>query len=103
MFPSSSHKNYLENDDFLKEQKSCSCYCVAEILLQSHKQLRFGYHSKYLQSAGNIREETKKAINFETFEKYDEERGWQDALGVSECRSSGLPQYLERTLLACRY
>lgn len=73
MFISSSNKNYLENDDFLKEQKSCSCYCVTEILLNLHKQLCLDYHSKHLQSAGNIREETDKAINFEAFAKCDEQ------------------------------
>lgn len=35
---------------------------------------------KHLQSAGNIREETDKAINFEAFAKCDEQRSWQDAL-----------------------
>lgn len=35
---------------------------------------------KPLQSAGNIREETDKAINLEAFAKCDEQRSWQDAL-----------------------
>lgn len=46
LFSSSSHKNYLENDDFLKK---------LQLLL--HKQLCLGYHSKHLQSSGNTKEE----------------------------------------------
>lgn len=96
LLPSSSHKNYLENDGFLKEQKSWSCYCVAVTLLHSHKQLCLRYHSKHLQSAGNIREETEKAIKFEAFAKHDEQRGWQDAPGVLQCSLLGCLSTLKK-------
>lgn len=44
---------------------------------------------KHLQSAGNIREETEKAIHFEASAKCDEQRGWQDAPGAVQCRPLG--------------
>lgn len=77
-------------------KKSYSCYCKTKILLHLHKQLCLGYHSKHLQSVGNIREETEKAINVEAFAKC-EQRNWWNALGVLKCMFSGLPQCLKNT------
>lgn len=76
---------------FWKQQNMCSCYCVSAILLYSNSWLWVT-----TVSTSNLQETSGRklrATNLEAFVKPDEQRGWQDALTVSECRS-GLPSAL---------